>query len=573
MGHIFPLFRKNANPSTIVRMPGPFRERLEESRRAFTSVFTNPNLRRVQVSWAGTVSAYWMFMVTLSFYAYERGGPAAVGLVGLLRVLPAFFAAPFGAVLGDRYPRERVIMAINIGRSVTITGAAIAAFASAPAGIVYAFAAVMGLMQSTFRPTQAALLPLLARTPQELTSANLVLTTIESVGLFVGPAVGGLLLAATGTDIVFAVTAGIFLGAALLLVRVRADRPPNPVSLRGSFLHEAFAGFRTVLGDARLRLVIGLYGGQTLAAGALNVLVVVMAIEVLDLGKAGIGFLNSAIGIGGIVGGLVAVGLVAHPRLASAFGLGLALAGLPIGLIALLPYTVPALVLMALVGLGITIVDVAGLTLLQRSVPDEVLTRVMGVVQSVFVGTLGLGAILAPLLIDGLGNRGALAAIGAVLPLVTVIAWRRLRALDESIASAPAHLDLLRQIPIFRPLPPAVLEQLARELRPVHVPAGTEIVRQGEHGDRFYVVQRGQVDVRVDGRPGEPLQAGMFFGEIALLRDTPRTATVSARTDTDLLALDRDEFISAVTGHPESAEAAQAVISSRLGSLPSIGSV
>jgi MFS family permease len=228
---------------------------------------------------------------------------------------------------------------------------------------------------------------------------------------------------------------------------------------------------------------------------------------------------------------------------------------------------------MALVGLGITIVDVAGLTLLQRSVPDEVLTRVMGVVQSVFVGTLGLGAILAPLLIDGLGNRGALAAIGAVLPLVTVIAWRRLRALDEGIASAPAHLDLLRQIPIFRPLPSPVLEQLARELQPVHVPAGTEIVRQGERGDRFYVVQRGRVDVRVDGRPAEPLQAGMFFGEIALLRDTPRTATVTAGTDTDLLALDRDEFISAVTGHPESAEAAQTVISSRLGSLPSIGSV
>jgi MFS family permease len=551
----------------------PFHERLQESRRAFNSVFTNPHLRRVEISWAGTVSAYWMFMVTLSFYAYERGGPAAVGLVGLLRVLPSVFAAPFGALLGDRYPRERVIVAINIARSVTIAGAALAAFTDAPAAIVYALASLMGLLQSTFRPTQAALLPLLARTPQELTAANLVLTTIESVGLFLGPAVGGLLLAATGTDTVFAVTAGIFLLAALFLTGVRADRAAAPVTLRGNFLNAAFAGFRTVLDDARLRLIIGLYGAQTLAAGALNVLIVVTAIEMLDLGRAGIGFLNSAVGVGGLLGGLAAVGLVGYPRLASAFGLGLAFAGLPIALIAILPHTAPALVLLALVGLGITIVDVAGLTLLQRVTPDEVLSRVMGVVQSVFVGTLGLGAVLAPALIGVVGNRGALAATGAVLPLLALLAWTRLRALDERAASEPRYLDLLRQIPIFRPLPPATIEQLAREIELVHVPAGTEIIRQGEQGDRFYIVADGELDVQVDGRPAEPLRAGEFFGEIALLRDVPRTATVTARGDVDVLALDRDEFIKAVTGHPESTEAAQAVINSRLGSLPSVASV
>ena len=550
-------------------MLSTFREQVEDSRRAFKSVFTNPNLRRVEVSWGGTVSAYWMFIVTLAFYAYQRGGPGAVGLVGVLRLLPSFFAAPVGAMLGDRYPRERVIVGINFARSVTIAGASVAAFTDAPAGVVYAFATLMGLFQSTFRPTQAALLPLLARTPQELTAANLVLTTIESVGLFFGPAAGGLLLAATGTDMVFAVTAGIFLFAALLLVGVRPDRAVEPVALRGSFMHEALAGFRTVLRDARLRLIIGLYGLQTLAAGAINVLVVVVALEVLDLGKAGIGFLNSAVGVGGLVGGLVAVALVAHPRLASAFGLGLVFSAAPVALVALVPHTAPALVLLGLVGLGITIVDVAGLTLLQRAVPDEVLTRVMGVVQSVFVGTLGLGAIVAPILIDSVGNRGALAVTGTAIPLAALVAWPRLRALDEAVAGAPGHIDLLRRIAIFRPLPAATLEQLARELRPVRVPAGTEIVRQGDPGDRFYIVAEGEVDVRVDGRPVEPLSAGAFFGEIALLRDVPRTATVNARTDVELLSLERDEFISAVTGHPESAEAAQAVVISRIGSLPS----
>jgi MFS family permease len=371
-------------------------ERLAESREAFSSVFTNPNLRRVELSWAGTVCAYWIFIVALSLYAYERGGASAVGLVGLLRVLPSLIATPFGALLGDRFPRERVVVAINVARSVTIAGAALAAFAGAPAGVVYALAGLMGLLQSTFRPTQAALLPLLARSPEELTAANLVLTTVESVGVFAGPAIGGLLLAATGTDTVFAITGVVFLLAALLLAGVRAGPRSAPTQVKGSLLRQAFAGFGTVLHDARLRLIIGLYGAQTLAAGALNVLIVVMALQLLDLGKPGIGFLNSAVGVGGLIGGLAAFTLIGRPRLATAFGLGLALVGLPLAVLALVPHTAPALVLLGIVGLGTTVVDVAGLTLLQRAVPDEVLTRVMGVVQSVFVGTLGLGAVLAP---------------------------------------------------------------------------------------------------------------------------------------------------------------------------------
>jgi MFS family permease len=551
-----------------------FRERLVESRRAFSAVFTNPQLRRVELSWAGTVCAYWIFIVALSFYAYERGGAAAVGLVGLLRVLPSIVAAPFGAVLGDRFRRERVIVAINLARSLTIALAAIAAFLGAPAGVVYVLASVMGMLQSIFRPTQAALLPLLARSPQELTAANLVLTTIESVGIFVGPAIGGVLLAVTGTDTVFALTGGVFLLAAALLVRVRAEHPSRPSRAQGGFAREAFAGFGTVLHDARLRLIIGLYGMQTLAAGALNVLIVVLAIEVLELNKQGIGFLNSAVGVGGLLGGVAALALVGRPRLASDFGLGLALVGVPIALIALFPHTPTTLVLLGLVGLGTTIVDVAGLTLLQRAVPDEVLTRVMGVVQSVFVGTLGLGAVIVPALIAGLGDRGALAAVGIPLPVVAVLAWRRLRALDASVAAPSPQLELLHRIPIFRPLPQATLEQLARELQPARVPAGEVIVRQGEPGDRFYIVEEGEVEVRIDDVPIQRLRPGEYFGEIALLKDVPRTATVVAATDVELRTLERDEFVTAVTGHAESAEAAHAVIANRLASLrPGIASV
>ena len=553
-------------------MTGTVAERLREAGRAFSAVFRNPNLRRVELSWAGTVCAYWIFIVTLGLYAYERGGAAAVGLVALLRVLPSVVAAPFGAMLGDRFPRERVVVAINVARSITIVAAAGAAFLGAPAGVVYALASVMGLLQSIFRPTQAALLPLLARTPEELTAANLVLTTVESVGVFLGPAIGGVLIAVTGTDTVFAITGAVFLAAALVLVGVSVERPSERPVRKQSFLVEALAGFGTVAHDARLRLIISLYGLQTLVAGAVNVMIVVLALETLDLGNSGIGFLSSAIGVGGLLGGVAAIGLVGRSQLASSFGVGLALAGLPVALIGLFPDTGAALVFLAVAGLGTTIVDVAGVTLLQRNTPDAVLTRVMGVVQSVFVGTLGLGAVLAPLLIDAIGDRWTLVAVGTPIALAAAVAWPRLRRLDRETALPPDHVNLLRAIPIFAPLPEAVLEQLARDARPLHVHGGGRIVTEGERGDDFYVIVEGEVEVDSNGeRRG--LSAGDSFGEIALLRDVPRTATVAALSDTDLLAIDRDVFLGAVTGHAESAAAAHAVAAARLGSLrPDIAS-
>jgi MFS family permease len=347
-------------------------------------------------------------------------------------------------------------------------------------------------------------------------------------------------------------------------------RAQREVSVFGEF----FAGFAAIGRDRNLRLIIGLYGAQTLIAGALNVLIVVAALELLDLGEAGVGFLNSAVGVGGLLGALAAFALVGRQRLASDFGLGLVLWGFPIALIGFFPDPTLALVLLGLVGIGNTVVDVAALTLLQRTVPDEVLTRVFGVVQSVFVATLGLGAIVAPLLTGTIGIRGAMIATGAVLPVLAIVLWRRIRALDAEALAPTLELDLLRAIPLFKPLPAPAIDQLASSLIPVRATAGTEIVRQGDAGDRFYVIASGEVDVFIDGGQIGTLGPGEHFGEIALLRDVPRTATVKARADSELYGLERDEFLSAVTGHAASAEAADAIVASRLGGLrPSVASV
>jgi MFS family permease len=547
---------------------------LRESLRALRDVFGNPGLRRLELAWVGSVTGEWAYVVALAVFAYEAGGATAVGVVGVIRFLPSAVVAPFAAVLADRYPRQRVMLVADIVRAFALTGAGVVALADGPSGLVYAFAAVVAIVSTAFLPAQAALIPTLARDPSELTAANVASSTIESVGSFVGPALGGLLLALTSPGVVFAATSVAFVWSALNVVRIRADAPTRDDQGEAALHREALAGFQTIFGTPSLRLVVGLYSAQTLVAGALNVLVVVTAIELLDLGRAGPGLLNSAIGIGGLVGAAAALALAGVRGLGSVFAVGLVLWGIPLVLMGAWPTTAAAIAFLAIVGVGNTLVDVSGLTLLQRTAPPAVLARVFGVLESLIVGTLGLGAILAPALAAWLGIRGALAVVGLLLPVLVLATWARLRAIDARTAVPEREIELLESLPLFAPLPPATLEHLAARLVRVPAGAGTEITRQGDIGDRFYLVDEGEADVTIDGHVVTTLGPGDYFGEIALLRDVPRTATVTARTDASLLALERDEFVSAVTGHPTSLEAADAVVAARLGRLrPGLASI
>ena len=547
-------------------MPTSLRRRLRESLRAFAAVFHNEDLRRLELAWGGSIIGQWGYEVALAVFAYRAGGASAVGLVALVRLLPAAVVAPFAALLGDRFRRKRIMVAADLARACAMAGAAAAVFGGAPAVTVYALAAIAAVTGTAFGPAQSALLPSLARSAEELTAANATSTTLESVGFFVGPALGGLLLAVTSVGAVFAMAAALFLWSAFVLGRIVGDSRGGPGIAGDSILREALAGFRAIAAERRLRLIVGLYGAQTLAAGILRVLLVVTALQVLDLGPSGVGFLNSAVGIGALAGMLVMLTLIGTSHLAAVFRVGILVWGVPLALLGIWPSVAAALVLLGILGVGNTLVDVAGLTLLQRAAPDEVRARVFGVLESVFLATIAIGAILAPLLITLLGARGALIAAGSGLSVLVLMFWRPLNAVDAPAPVPESELALLRVIPIFGPLPPMTLEQLASRLSHISVPAGQVVFHRGEPGDLFYVIGEGEVAVALDGRPQVTLGRGAYFGEIALLRDVPRTATVTALTEVELYALERDVFIAAVTGHSPSAEAADAVIAGRLGS-------
>jgi MFS family permease len=308
---------------------------------------------------------------------------------------------------------------------------------------------------------------------------------------------------------------------------------------------------------------------QTFVRGCLNVLIVVTAFRVLHAGPGAVGYMTAAIGVGGLVGAFGALALV-RGRLATPFGLALVVWGLPIALVAPKPYLALAIVLLALVGAANSVEDVAGFTLLQRVVPDELLTRVLAVVWSLAMGALALGSIAAPALVNAIGPRPALVVVGAILPLLTLVTWRGLVDIDRSVVAPAEELAVIERVPMFAPLSIVAKEHMAATLTPVSVAAGDVVIREGEIGDRFYIVAQGELEVVA---PGVHTTAsdGDYFGEIALIRDVPRTATVTALVDSQLYAMDRNDFLAAVTSHSGVRAAGEAVVEQRQGAVARIG--
>jgi MFS family permease len=544
------------------------------------SVWSNEAVRRAQLALAGSTIGDWSYSVAINVLVYQRAGATWVGIAQVCRMAPAAIAAPFLASLVDRYPKQRVLFATDAARAAIMAAMFVCAAWGAPLLVLLALVTATQLVSTMFWPAQGAMLPSLVREPEELTVANVTSSTIESTGSVIGPALGAAVLAVFGTTISFVVPVVAYTLSAVAVTRVRprvaeadAQREGEADSAGGEQAHGMLAGLAAIVRHGDLRVLVGLYCAQVLVAGALNVLTVVAAFQLLHAGEGGVGALIAAVGIGGLVGAVPALALSHRARLTTTFVLGLLLWGAPIAVLGLATSLPLALVMLALVGAGNTLVDVSAITLLQRATPGDLLGRVFGVLESVAIASVALGAALTPALLGLVGDRGAFLITGALLPVVALPLWRRLRRLDAPAAD-PRRISLLRGDPIFAPLPNAMLEQLASALEPVSLEAGQVLFREGDAGDRYYVIDEGSLRIEPAGQAARLLGPGEGFGEIALIRAVPRTATARAETGARLYALRGDEFVSAVTGHATSAAAADAVIASRLHTLrPSLASV
>jgi MFS family permease len=561
----------------MLRTMAGFKRQLADSVAAIRMVFENPNLRRLQLALAGTELAGWGYSIAVSIFAYEVGGATDVGILWLLRSVPSGLLSPVGGVLADRFPRERLMVASDLIRAALITAGAIFIWADFSPYLVYAVATANAIARVPFPPAAAAMLPGLSRSPSELTGANVATSAIESVGFFAGPALAGLIVAVSTIQVAFLFTAGALVWSAFFVSRIEAppreeravesEREASDAATAG-WLTEWMAGFTTLFGDTRLRILVGLLGATSVVVGAVEVLTVALALALLHVGSGGVGYLNAMFGVGAVLGAVAGAGLVGVRRLATPFIVAALMMTIPIALIGLAPHVAVAVVCFALIGLGNTVLDVAGFTLVQRAVPESVLARVFGVLQLTWMTTIGIGAILAPTLIDAFGIKATLIVTGVSVPILIAVFGPRLIQIDRA-ATAPEveRLRLIRGTPFFAPLPGAMIEGLAARLTPLSFEPGAQIIREGEPGDQLFLIAEGRTEVKSKGVHVATVGVGSFIGEIALLRDVPRTATVTAETAVRIFALERDDFLSTVTSHVPSKEAADSIVASRLTGL------
>jgi MFS family permease len=529
----------------------------------------NTALRRVLPAFFLFNAAEFGTWVAILLYAYERTGPLSVGIVALIQLVPAALLAPAAASLGDRFPRERVLAVGYVVQAVSMLATAVAMLVVAPVVVVYALAAVTATSLVVTRPTQSALLPSLAVSPEELTAANAASGVVEGAGVLAGPLLAAAILT-TGTPatVFFAAVAALVV-AALLTARLR--RVPWATALDDGAGADAetddtgvLAGLRVIAADRDARLVVGLLTARMLTIGAADVLFVLLALELLGMGEPGAGILAGALGAGAMLGGATTFAIVGRGRLAAVMAVGALVWGVALAAVGLTAAAALAPALVVVGGAGLAIVDIAGRTLLQRSIRDEVLSRVFGLQEGLAMAGLAAGSALVPILVELGGLVAAVVAIAAFLPLLVALRWRRLSELDRRTPVPVRELALLRRNPIFRPLPAPQLEAVARRTAWLTASAGFEIIREGDVGDCFYVLASGALTVDRNGTHLRDVEApGDGVGEIALLQGVPRTASVVTIADSTLLTIDRAPFLAAVTGHPDAFAAAEREVARR----------
>ena len=529
---------------------------------AFRSLADNKALMRALAAYALFVLAEYSVWIAMLVFAYSRGGAAIAGLVAVAQLVPAAVAAPMVAALTDRRSPVLMLAGGYLVQAAAMAATAVAVIAGVPLA-AYAGAVVAATAVTATRPAQATLLPSLAVTTDQLTAANVIAGWLDAAGVAMAGLLAGVLISLGGVGSVFAVCAGLGLVAALLVARLKVAALAAPEERAPEALAGVGKGLRMVASQPRLRLMLALLTAEAIVVGALELLIVILAISVLGRPQAWAGYLEFTFGAGAVLAATVSAVLVGRrlggPIAAAALVCSGAVAALAFGL-----GVAGTLALLALAGASHCLLEVATRTLLQRSVPPQLMGRIFGILEGLMMAGYALGALLVPALMHLGGSRLALVGVAAVLPVAAAAGGRALFSLDAETPVPVVEIALLRSLPLFAELPAPAIEGLAAALTPVHLAAGTVLIRQGDLGDAYYTIAAGELDARQDGQFLRRCGRGEGVGEIALLRDIPRTATVTAVGAATVYELNREPFLTAILGHSPTQRQADRIVAARL---------
>ncbi len=513
-------------------------------------------LRRLQTGWAAATTATHVAPVILFVLAYHEGGPTLLAVCSVSVAVFGALAALVVGTLADRLKLATVLRQVVTLGSAALVLSAVSAVAQWPAIITILLGTIGVALLSTYRPLQASLLPWLVHTPRELARANVGAAGIESVASLAGPALAGAALLVTSPATAMTVAAACALVAPWPPLGLSVMQPPpsrrDTISPIQSYAAGLVALWRSTPGGG-----VALLGAvQTFARGALQVLLVLLVIRTFHLGNDAVGWLWAMMGVGGLAGALIGSKALRVSRLGRGFVVGVLLWGA--GLVILASGHLSPVVAglgMLVVGVGNAVEDASAFTLVARQAPRETVARALSAIEIVAFTSMAVGSLAAPGLVRSLGDQRATLVIGVVVLAFALAYVLTLRRLDHQSTGTEGHTDLLAAVDIFDALPVVVIEHLAGRLERRDFEPGTVVMREGDEGDSFHVIASGCADVSVQGSPRPPLGPGDGFGEIALLRGSPRTATITAAEPLTTYSLQRDDFLTALQGRSASAEA------------------
>jgi MFS family permease len=527
---------------------------------AYRRVLRNPALSHLLFGEFVSSVGDWLYLVALLVVVYAEANDAvALGIIGAARVIPYIVLSVPAGIAADRFDRRLILIATDIARGLIMVVIAAAVLLDAPVLVIVGLAILATCFSAFFSPAIGAFLPTLVRDESELGPANSAWASLDNLAFFVGPAVAALLLGAGGLVLAFVINAFSFAVVALVLWRLPSRRSGSSVdgAEDGAEALPVAVGLREALAPIVRPLAglvtISLVGGFVF--GGLGVMTVILAVDVFTAGEAGTGLLNSAIGVGGVLGALTAGVLVLRRRLGPPLLGGTLIIGAAVATLGIVPDFALAVLAMAGAAAGAMLVDIVATTLFQRIVPDGVRGRTLGIMETLYVIAYAAGSFVMPVVgatdpAPVLVGSGIAMAISGAVSLVLLGRW----ALQEP--SIDDERKRLAEVPIFAGLPPARLERAMAAAKVVPIRAGDVIIRQGDEADRFYVIAEGEVEVtQVPPDGGAPsvlrrMGPNEVFGEIGLLSGVPRTATVTGVRDGTLVGLDREPFLELVGGGP-----------------------
>ena len=541
-----------------------------EALRVYRQLLANRPLSKLLLGEFVSGIGDWLYIVAIFVVIYrETNDAAAVGAFGAVRMIPYVLLSVPAGLVADRFDRRLVLLASDIVRGSVMVVMTILVATNAPVLLIIAFAMVAAGGSTFFYPAIGAYIPSLAADERQLGPANSAWASLGNLSFIVGPAIGGVLIALGDVTLAFILNAATFIVIAIILWSLppsiaRHEPAADPAEAAPDAAAVATSGepastappvvvppparipIRPISGLGLIQIVVGFLDG------GIQALTIILAVTVLKAGEDANGYLNAAIGVGGLAGAIVSGVLVLRRRLAGPMVIGGILIGAGVAVLGGIPVLGIALVAIAISSAGSIVLDVVLTTVFQRLVPDELRGRALGLLMTVNTVSAASGAFILPVIVVAFGAGVALGGAGFAVIVATIVGTGLMGAATSRPVS-PFESTLLRvaKLPLFAGVPASRLEGALDHVRPMEVVAGQTIVRQGEPADRFYIIVDGAFTVSQTTDAGTDVElrtlgADQVFGELGLLNRTARTATVTATAPGTLLEMDGEDFLQLV---------------------------